>query len=237
MKTLFVLAPVALACGGPQTKSTEEGTTTQGGGPADAAMASAWGGGAPDASASGIQDTGPGVGQPPGPPAPVTFVLENKGKGDLIFAIDQGWQPVLFAFTGKPPKAKSVILFPTHCTETCEAPLEAVCPECKEEEDIRKRKQQEKEETKREVAPEGGTVEVPWDGQILLYEKAPKGAGPMKRCRCWRKADPEPNTYTIKACGLRPSTEAGKPSKPVCAEAQVQLPPAEAPTRVTLSIP
>ncbi len=41
------------------------------------------------------------------PPA-VSFVLENHGKTDLSFAVDKGWQPVLFAYSGKPPKAKSM---------------------------------------------------------------------------------------------------------------------------------
>ena len=170
--------------------------------------------------------------QPPpqAPTAPVTFELKNEGAGDLVFALDKGWQPVLFAFSGKPPKAKAVMLFPTWCTESCDLAPDAVCPVCK----IPEKKKEEAEETKREIAPAGGTVKVEWDGQVYGYEKT-KGA--KRKCKCWRKVAPPAETYTVKACGLRPSKEIGKPSRPVCAEGQLVLPLAEgaAPQVVTLT--
>jgi hypothetical protein len=230
----IVSGTLLAACGGTQTKGTEGGGGG-GGEPAssDSSMASAWGGGAPDGGSAGVE--GPAT-EPAGPPPVVVFVLENKGKGDLIFPIDKGWQSQLFAISGKKPKAKTHMLYPIHCTESCEAPPDTMCPECKEEEDIKKRKQQEKDETKREVAPEGGAVEVGWDGQIYVYEKSPKGVGPLKKCECWRKAAPEPGAYTIKACGLRPSTEVGKPTKPVCATGEITLPTTQG-ARVTIGLP
>jgi hypothetical protein len=155
-----------------------------------------------------------------------------------VFAIDKGWQPVLFAYSGKPPKAKSVLLFPTYCTESCDAAPDAMCPICKEPEKPKDRQKAEKLETKREIAPAGGSVKVEWDGKVFAYEKAPKEArGKKKRCQCWRKVDPPPETYTVKACGLRPSTKAGEPSTPMCAETQIALPAAETPTVVKLTFP
>jgi hypothetical protein len=166
----------------------------------------------------------------PASTAPVTFELKNDGPGDLVFALDKGWQPVLFAFSGKPPKAKAVMLFPTWCTDSCDAAPDAVCPVCK----IPEKKKEEAEETKREIAKPGGVVKVEWDGQVYAYEKA---KGTKKKCKCWRKSAPPAETYTVKACGLRPSNKIGQGSKPVCAEGTITLPLAEgaAPQTITLS--
>lgn len=227
------------ACGSKPPK-TETGS---GGGAAagpDGGGGSAWGGGAPDSNSSGLEE-GP-TSQPasisqsmPAEPEGFYFELQNGGPGDLVFAVDKGWQPVLFAYTGKPPKAKSVLLFPMGCTGACDAATpEEVCPVCKVEEDHKKRKQQEKDETKREIAPPGGSVKVPWDGQVLVYEKTKAG---KRKCKCWKKAPIPAETYTIKACGLRPSTEAGTPSAPQCAEAQVALPAAPDQRSIVLTFP
>jgi hypothetical protein len=169
---------------------------------------------------------------PEAPPAAVTFELKNEGTGELVFALDKGWQPVLFAFSGKPPKAKAVMLFPTWCTESCDAAADAVCPVCK----VPEKKKEETDETKREIAPAGGSVKVPWDGQVYGYEKT---KGSKKSCKCWRKVAPPAETYTVKACGLRPSKEIGKGSRPVCAEGTLTLPLAEgaAPQTITLTFP
>jgi len=255
-------AALALAaCGGTKKDAEGPGAT----GADDAASMSAWGGGAPDANASGLEDTGkpgggttrpdqpgggpgkpggkpdlpagtgapgaPGVG-PATPASPFTFALENAGDDDLVFAIDKGWQPVLFAYTGKPPKARSILLFPTACTESCDIDPDEMCPVCRESSDPKTRKREEKEETRRETAAAGAKVSVPWDGKVFVYEKAPPEAG-RKKCQCWRKVDPPPDTYTIKACGLRPAKRAGSASRAVCAEAAVTL-PATDPT-ITLS--
>jgi hypothetical protein len=173
----------------------------------------------------------PVVVPPPATPAsPVTFELKNDGKGDLVFALDKGWQPVLFAYSGTPPKAKAVMLFPTWCTESCDAAPDAICPVCK----VPEKKKEEAEETRREIAAAGMSIKVPWDGQVFGYEKA---KGDKRKCKCWRKVAAPPETYTVKACGLRPSTQIGKPSKPVCAEGQITLPLVEgaAPQTITLT--
>jgi len=222
------------ACGGTQSKGSGGGGGGGGGDGADGGTASAWGGGGADGGAAGGEG-GP-ASAPAGPPPVVTFVLENKGKSDLIFAIDKGWGQQLTAFTGKPPKAKAAILFSKACTESCEAAPETMCPDCAEEqEDMKKRHQEERDETKREVAPVGGSVEVPWDGKIFAYEKAPKGVGPKKKCECWRKVDPEAGTYTIRACGLRPAAKTGEASKSACVDTKVDLPPEEPGRRVTIT--
>jgi hypothetical protein len=233
---MIVTAGLALAaCGGTQSKGSGSGGGGGGGeATADAGMASAWGGGGPDGGAAGPEVPGSTT-APAGPPPVVTFVLENKGKSDLVFPIDKGWQTQLTAYTGKKPHAVAAILFAKACTESCEAAPETVCPDCAEEEDIKKRHQQERDETKREVAPVGGAVEVPWDGKVVAYEKAPKGVGPKKKCECWRKVDPEPGLYTIMACGIRPAAKAGDASKPACAETKIDLPPAQPGGRVTIS--
>lgn len=174
---------------------------------------------------------------PPEPQVPVRFELKNEGKGELVFALDKGWTAAIFAYSGKPPKARSVLLYPKWCTETCDAQGDAVCPTCKIEEDPKKRQQQEEEETRREVVAGGATFVLDWDGQVFQYEPAPSAARKKKKkCECWRKVPPPAETYTIKACGLRMASGAGRTSKMQCAEAQVVL-PAPAGTVVTLAFP
>lgn len=155
------------------------------------------------------------------PASSVAFELKNSGADDLVFAVDKGWQPVIFAYSGQPPTAKSVLLFPTACTTACDAAEGERCPRCDAETDPVKVKQKERAETKREVAPANGSVNVPWDGKILVYEKTKSG---KRKCKCWKKSEPPAGEYTVKACGLRPSREAGKHSTPVCAEKRVTLP-------------
>ena len=212
----FVLWVGFTACGGAKTSGPGTPHEPE---PSDAAPRSAWGGGAPDANASGLGDTGVAP-VPEGPSVPLGFRLKNAGKDDLVFAIDKGWQPVIFAYSGKPPKAKPALLFPTACTASCEAAPLDMCPVCRESTDPKVRKKQEKEETKREVTAPGKAVEVPWDGKVFAYEKATG----KKHCKCWRKVDPAADSYTVKACGLRPAKEAGATSRIVCAETQVTLP-------------
>jgi hypothetical protein len=161
------------------------------------------------------------------PTAPVTFVLENEGEGELNFGVTKGWGLVLFSYTGKPPKAKAVILFEAACTASCDAPPAEVCPSCPEPQT----KKEEQAMARIETVPAGGSISVPWDGKILVYDKAPG----KKRCKCWHKMDPPADTYTIKACGLRAPKEAGKPSLPVCTETQVALGPGELPAQINLT--
>lgn len=167
--------------------------------------------------------------RPPVPPpvAGTTIELKNDGEGDLMFSTTKGWQSLVFAYTGKPPKAKSVMLFEGYCTASCDSG-DGVCPVCPEP----KNKKEELAMAKSETAAAGGSIKVPWDGKVFVYEKAPG----KHHCKCWHKVDPPADTYTIKACGLRPSKEPGKPSKPVCSETQAALGGAT-PATITISFP
>ncbi len=183
-------------------------------------------------TAEGDAGTGAAAAADAAPPrAPVVFLLKNDGKSDLTFALDKGWGGAIFAYSGKPPKAKTVLVFPRYCTGACDAAggegAEA-CPICKEADSPKERQQQEKAETFRQVVPAGQTFELEWDGQVLAYEKASKEIrGKNKKCECFKKAAPEVAEYTVRACGLRTSAEVGKNSKMECVEAQVTLPAAE----------
>jgi hypothetical protein len=177
----------------------------------------------------------PDAAPPPPPRSPVTFVIKNDGKTDLTFALDKGWGASLFAYTGKPPKATSIQVFPKYCTGSCDLPPGNAegesCPICKEAEDPKERQKEEKAETKREIVAPGATFELGWDGQAVVYEKAAKEIrGKNKKCECWRPAPPPAGTYTIKACGLRTASEVGKTSKFDCVETTVDLPVPEGQT-------
>lgn len=165
-----------------------------------------------------------------GPVAPVTFVLKNSGEKDLFLNMDKGWQAVIYAYSGKPPEARSMLMFPKHCTASCEAPPEEVCPYCPEPERVKDIKKAEKHEA---VAP-GTTREVPWDGLARSYKRI-RGTqkGKRVRCECFNAVEPEPETYTIKACGLRKTQSAKKRSTYQCVEASLTL-PIEEPVRVEL---
>lgn len=164
------------------------------------------------------------------PPLGPTIVLQNDGAEDVIFGVTKGWAPVIFAYTGKPPKAKSVILFEAACSVACGAPPDADKPVCVAPET----KAQELKMAKTETADPGKSLTVPWDGKVLQYET---DKASRKKAKCWRKADPVSDTYTIKACGLRKSGIAGKPSKPICVETEVALAPGAIPNVITLNFP
>jgi hypothetical protein len=162
-----------------------------------------------------------------GPPPAVTFVLKNSHDQELAFNMDLGWQPNLFAYTGKPPKAVSILMFPKFCTESCEAAAEERCPTCTQPEktsDILAAQ-------KMERVPPGEELEVPWDGNMFVYEKT-RGARKV-RCECHRTEEAPAGTYTVKACGLRLTTTAEERSRLQCVEGQMTL-PAEEPLRVEL---
>lgn len=188
---------------------------------------------APDAGTAGAV-----MPPPPEARAPrLVFVNQSKAD-DLVLAYDKGWSTVVFAYTGKPPKAQAALLFPTDCTASCEAATEDMCPVCRESEDPKQRKQEEKDETKREVIAAGASFELEWDGRVVAYEKAPAEArAKKKKCQCWRQAAPAQDTYTIKACGLRPAKKAGSASKMQCVETEVALPFGPNATDITLSFP
>src|SRR5262249_29944559 len=129
--------------------------------------------------------------------------LKNDGDGGLAFGTTKGWGLVVIAYTGKPPKAKSVQLFESYCTASCATPDAEICPVCKEP----KNKKEELAMAKTESAASGGSIKVPWDGKVFVYEKT-KG---KHHCKCWNKVDPPAETYTVRACGRRPAKEPGKP--------------------------
>lgn len=165
------------------------------------------------------------------PEAPVTFVLTNTGKDDLFLNMDKGWQAVIFAYSGEPPNAKSMLMFPTHCTASCDSPPEEVCPYCPEPTRVKDIKAAEKHDA---VAP-GDSREVPWDMVAYSYKRTKgKQKGKRVRCKCYNTVEPEPETYTIRACGLRKTKTAKKSSKYQCAEAELTL-PVEEPVRVELN--
>ncbi|HUS64555.1 MAG TPA: hypothetical protein VMZ28_08435 [Kofleriaceae bacterium] len=214
---LFSLSTIAvLACGGGKSSdsgggggnTTGESTGEGGGGEAGAPGGDAGPGEAP------MADAGP-------PPAAVTFVLKNSHTEELAFSMNKGWGANIFAFTGKPPKATSYVLFPAYCTASCDAPDEERCPYCPEPETAKEKIAAQKFE---KVAPDG-TLEVPWDGKALVYEKG-KGTrdGKAKKCQCYRMSDPPPGEYTVRVCGLRLTKEVGTDSTLQCVDSTVTLP-------------
>jgi len=223
MNKLIVLIAVIVACGGGKPKGPEPLAR------ADELKKDKVVEPDTDASigAAPIAEPPPSETKPaPPPPAVLTFELRNEGTTDVVFTTTRGWQPVLFAYTGTPPKAKTVFLFETNCTASCDAG-DNVCPVCPAPKTKKEELAMAKTETARAA---GGSVKVPWDGKVVAYQKAPAG----KKCKCFSKADVPPDSYTIKACGLRQSNVKGKPSKAVCAETTVAL-PAGGQQTVTLS--
>lgn len=172
----------------------------------------------PDA---GLPDAAP-------PRAPVTFMIKNEGKTDLTFALDKGWAGAVFAYSGKPPKAKPLQVFAKACTGACDGSTGEVCPVCTEADDPSERQKQEKAETKREIVTPDGTFELPWDGLTVTYEKAPKEVRAQspktKKCECYKLGPPEPGSYTFKVCALRTASDVGQTSKFECVEATIDLP-------------
>jgi hypothetical protein len=221
-KLRIVLVAVFVACGGGKPKGPEPLAR------ADELKKDKVVEAEPDASigAAPIAEPPPTETKPaPPPPAALTFELKNEGATDVVFSTTKGWQSVLFAYTGTPPKAKTVYLFEANCTASCDAG-DNVCPVCP----VPTTKKEELAMAKTETARAGGSVKVPWDGKVVAYQKAPAG----KKCKCFSKADVPADSYTIKACGLRQSNVKGKPSKAVCAQTTVAL-PAGGPQTVTLS--
>jgi hypothetical protein len=232
LKILAVLAAATLgACGGGGGggKGAEEpGTSHVGDGDGQGGGEAVAGDGDAGAPAEALPDAGP----PPPPRSPVTFIIKNDGKTDLTFALDKGWGSTVFAYSGKPPKAKSIHMFPKFCTGACElATPEEACPICKEADDPRERQKEEKAETVRQVVASGGSYELGWDAQVLVYGKAPKEKrGKNKKCECFTRTPPEPAEYTVRACGLRTANEVGKTSKMECVEGAMTLPVPEGQT-------
>jgi hypothetical protein len=168
------------------------------------------------------------------PPAAVTFVLHNTHPDqDLVFSLDRGWQPVIFAFSGEPPNATPIIMFPKHCTTTCDEAEEAICPSCPEPTDFRDIAASQV----REVVAPGETFEVEWDAEVFVYSDT-RGTRNGRRvaCECHEKEPVPEETYTVRACGFRVSTEPNRPSTYQCVDAEMTF-PADGPMVVELEFP
>ncbi len=228
---------VAVACGG--TQSTDGETPGQshstGGEHASTGDHDEHAMDAPLHSHSGHSDSATADAGAEAPPAalsdaPVTFVLRNSGDEPLYLNMDKGWQAVIYAYSGKPPNAKSILMFPTHCTASCDADAADVCPVCEEPQRVKDIKAAENHDA---VEP-GDSRVVPWDGLAFNYQKT-KGErdGRRVKCKCSTTAEPPAETYTIKACGLRKTQSAKSRSKYQCVESTLTLPITE-PVQVEL---
>lgn len=206
----------ALSCGGSKsgggTGPGQSHSTADGDGPSDD-IDSETGGSFADAGATSSE-----------PQAPVTFVITNSHSEDLSLNMDKGWQAVISAYSGQVPNAKSMLMFPTHCTASCDSAPEEICPVCEELVRAKDIKAAEKHD---EVAP-GESREVPWDGMAFTYKKA-KGTrdGKKARCECYETVEPQPETYTIQACGLRKTKTSKERSKYQCVQSTLTLPVTE----------
>lgn len=224
LRHLVAVLAVCVACGGSgkgETSGPRAGESSGGD------LETPAGGGEGGAEGEGA-DAGPT--EPTGPAAAVTFVLKNSHSEELAFNMDRGWGINIFAYTGKPPKAKTIIMFPKHCTTACSLDEAERCPVCPEPEKVKDIKAAQKME---KVAP-GASLEVPWDGQALVYSKT-KGAasGKSKKCECHAPEAAPDGEYTVKACGLRLTTEVGKNTQLQCVEGTMTLPASE-PIKVEL---
>jgi hypothetical protein len=155
----------------------------------------------------------------------VTAEIKNTGSSDLELAVDKGWGLVLNGYSGTPPNAKPILIFPNYCTAACDA--DDPCPKCEQPDSATAESKLEQ----RIVIPAGKSHNVEWDGKVHIYQK---GAG--KRCQCFTKAPVPPETYTLQSCGFRITKSAGSRTQLQCIKQQVKL-PADKPTRLTFEFP
>lgn len=225
MKTHHVLLclPISfvLACGGTPKKDTETtpvGESTAGSNPAgpadDLDVADGTGTDGTNGAEGSAEESGKSASDGS---ASVTFRLKNTYKDDLVLSLDKGYGAVIFAYSGKPPKAKSILMFPKHCTAACSAGASERCPVCEAPTNVKDIKAAEK----REVIASGKSLDVPWDGQVYVYEDTDADG---KSCKCFKRADVPPEKYTIKACGLRVTKSATKSTKIQCESAEATFP-------------
>jgi hypothetical protein len=171
-------------------------------------------------------DGGAAVIPPPPPAALVTVELKNTGTTDLELNVDKGWSIALSGFSGTPPKAKAILIFPRWCTVACDAA--DTCPKCEAPEKASDETKQEQ----RVVIPPGQSHTIEWDGNVHVYQKV---AG-KKGCDCYTKQMVPPESYTLRSCGLRVTKSADQRTKMQCVDQKVQLPP-DKPTRVIFEFP
>jgi hypothetical protein len=215
--TGVIAAAMALGCGGAVTDSGESP------GSRSAVMSEDFG-----------EDAGVAPADAEPPPAAVTFVLHNTHpEQDLVFSLDRGWQPVIFAFSGEPPNAVPIIMFSKHCTASCEEEGEALCPSCPEPTDFRDIAAAQI----REVVAPGESLEVEWDAEVFLYSDT-RGTRNGRRvaCECFDKEPVPEETYTVRACGFRVTTEPNRPSTYQCVDAEMTF-PADGPLVIDLEFP
>ena len=165
------------------------------------------------------------------PAAPVTFVLTNSGTDNLYINMDKGWQAVIYAYSGQPPNAKPMVMFAPHCTASCDAAAEDLCPVCEAPQRVKEIKAAENHD---ELEP-GQSREVSWNLEAFTSKRTKKGKRDGRRvsCNCFNTAEPTPATYTIKACALRKTQSAKSRSLYQCAESTLTLPVTE-PVKVEL---
>ncbi|WP_428264225.1 hypothetical protein [Haliangium sp.] len=192
--------------------------------------------GAGTASDMSADPTGPETGDdamaetPTEDPPPVTFRLINQAEEELVFSIEKGWQTIFIAYSGQPPNAKPIILFPKWCTASCDLAAAERCPVCEEPETVKEVMAAEQ----RQVVAPGESFDLAWDGQVYVYEQT-RGQG-RQRCECSRTEPVAPETYTVRACGLRLTKVASKSTKLQCADATLTM-PSEQPQVVELEFP
>ncbi|HTM22815.1 MAG TPA: hypothetical protein VL172_19970, partial [Kofleriaceae bacterium] len=124
----------------------------------------------------GAVDGGAAV-TPPAAGALVTVEIKNTGSSDLEFNIDKGWSIALSGFSGVPPKAKPILIFPKFCTAACDS--DDSCPKCEAPE----KASDESKMEQRVVVPPGKSHIIEWDGNVHVYSKV---AG-KKACECYAK--------------------------------------------------
>lgn len=205
---LPILAAALIACGGSNKKeSGTPGTShSSGTGDSDVDIDTPEESSQPDAGVVSTEPT-----------SPVTFVLKNTAQENLYLNMDKGFAAVIYAYSGQPPNAKSILMFPTHCTASCDSSPEDICPVCEEPSRANDIKAAEKHD---EVAP-GDSRSVTWDAKAFSYKKT---RGKNGRCRCHETVEPPPEEYIIKACGLRKTQTAKKASKYQCVTSTLTLP-------------
>jgi hypothetical protein len=221
---LMILMFAAAACGGTQDSVASTPVGEGGSSPATDEPG--------EAAEGGAGQAGKEASAASAAPA-VTFRLKNTAKEELVFSLDKGWQPVIFAFSGKPPKATPILMFPKFCTASCDLDEAERCPHCVEPDKVKDIKAAEK----REVVAPGATLDVPWDGQVHVYENTRgKREGKSVKCECFRKQPVPAETYTVRACGLRITKSAKSSTRYQCVEATMSF-PAEGPQVVELDFP
>jgi hypothetical protein len=218
----LMIVGIVLGCGGSQAPAqSPPGDTHASGEDVDDVPA-----GMGEEGAEPAQETAPAA-----PQSPVTFRVVNRASEDLVFSIEKGWQTSFIAFSGKPPNAKPIVMFPKFCTASCDVAAEEVCPVCEAPEKVNDVKAAEQ----RQVVASGASLDVPWDGQVFVYEKT-RGARRNQRCECYRAQEVPPETYTVKVCGLRLTKTSTKSTKLQCVESTMTV-PSEEPQVITVEFP